>query len=526
MNTAVAVDHVRTGIAGLDEILLGGVRKGNIVLVEGAPGTGKTTLGLEFIYRGARELDETGLIFTFELSPEKVLADAAGFGWDLQSLVDSGKVKIVYTNPAVIIEELQTHDGVLANEIRTTGAKRLLIDGLTPLKLFGEAADARPFRESLHLLVESVQRFGVTGLLTREAGETPGRGSDDLEHERFVGDTIITLTRTTRRRSVRRFIEITKSRGQDFIGGQHTLHIVGGRGIEVYRRTQSRPKVLVPQPTSVRRSSIGNDELDRMLGGGLLDGSITLTVGISGTGKTVLGMHFLVEGLKRGAKTLLVSMDEHPLQILRNAEGLGLTLAPYMEDGSLLLHYDSPLELELDVHFDAIVKLIEQHQVRRVLIDSLAVYEDADEEESRDFIYALSTYLKNHGITAILNYESPELLGLSQISRDLKASTIVDNIILLNYVEISTNLRRAITVPKVRGSNNSKRTREFRIGDGGMAILDENAGEAKDIAEVPQLPFSSYYGLLARSPARRSPVIEESVIKGEELPASPKLENA
>lgn len=524
MGSGRTINQIKTGIVGLDEIFIGGVRKGNIVLVEGAPGTGKTTLGLEFIYRGAKDFNEPGLIFTFELSPEKLLDDASGFGWDFEPLIETGKVKIVYTNPAVIIQELQSSDGVLANEIRGASAKRLLIDGLTPLKLFGELPDGRPFRESLHLLVEGLQRFGVTGLLTRESGESPGKGTDDLEHERFVGDTIITLSRRTRRRSVSRFIEITKSRGQDFIGGEHTMRIEPGKGIQVYRRAQSRPKIYFPQPTSVKRSSIGHEELDKMLGGGLLDGSITLTVGISGTGKTVLGLHFLVAGLKQQKKTLLVSMDEHPLQILRNAEGLGFPLEKYIEEERLLLHYDSPLELVLDVHFDAIVKLVEEHKIERVLIDSLAVYEDAEEDESRDFIYALSTYLKNNGITAVFNYESPELLGLSSISQDFKASTIVDNIILLNYVEISTQLRRAITVPKVRGSNNSKRTREFVIGSGGIAILDEHSGEAKDVPDVPQLPFSSYYGLLARSPARRSPIIEESVMKGEELPASPKME--
>jgi circadian clock protein KaiC len=278
MSSSGVINQIQTGIVGLDEILLGGVRKGNIVLVEGAPGTGKTTLGLEFIYRGASEFGEPGLIFTFELSPEKLLADAAGFGWDFEPLIASGKVKIVYTNPAVIIQELQSTDGVLADEIRAASAKRLLIDGLTPLKLFGDTPNGHPFRESLHLLVEALQRFGVTGLLTREAGETPGHGTDDLEHERFVGDTIVTLSRRTRKRSVHRFVEITKSRGQDFIAGEHTMRIEPGKGIRVYRRAQSRPKAYFPQPTSIERSSIGHEELDRMLGGGLLDGSITLTV--------------------------------------------------------------------------------------------------------------------------------------------------------------------------------------------------------------------------------------------------------
>jgi circadian clock protein KaiC len=166
------------------------------------------------------------------------------------------------------------------------------------------------------------------------------------------------------------------------------------------------------------------------------------------------------------------------------------------------------------------MKLIEENDIKRVVVDSIAAYESANPEEAHDFIYALATYFKNRLIPAYFNYESPELLGLSQISERLKASAIVDNIVLLNYVEISTHLRRAITVPKVRGTKIPQITHEFIIDEGGIEVLEDNKGNRKDVMEVPQLPLSSYYGVLSRAPARHSPVIEESIANGEGLPSS------
>lgn len=133
MKTKVSKDLIQTGIKGLDEIFMGGIKQNNIILLEGSPGTGKTTLGLEFIYRGAKELKENGLIISFELSPQKLLRDAKGFGWDLDQLQKKNKIKIIYTSPMVVLQELQSPNSVLINEIKSLGAKRILIDGLTPL---------------------------------------------------------------------------------------------------------------------------------------------------------------------------------------------------------------------------------------------------------------------------------------------------------------------------------------------------------------------------------------------------------
>lgn len=512
-------DLVYTGITGLDDILLGGIKQGNILLVEGAPGAGKTTLGLEFIYRGVANFGEPGLIISFELSPEKLLRDAAGFGWDFKALERKGKLKIIYTSPSVILQELQSHEGLLMTEMKRMGAKRILIDGLTPLKLFGEIFNGRPFRDSLHLLVETLQRQEVTAVLTREVPSSEAARAAEFSHEQFICDTILTLRNEPRGRSNIRSIEVSKSRGQDFISGKHTMRIEPERGVRIYRRAQARPRGPIEQPTSTKRSSLGVPAVDEMIGKGVFDGSVTLVVGVSGTGKTVLGVQFLVDGAKQGKKCLLVTLDEHPAQIMRNALGLGLDLQKYVDDGTVQVYYESPQEIELDVHFHNITRLMDEHKAERVLVDSLAAYHvhETDKREFRDFIYALTTHMKDRLVTAFLNYESPELLGVSQIGEDLKASTIVDNIILLNYVEFSNRLRRAITVPKARGSAPSRVTREYTIQRGGIALRPATS-EEEDIESVPQLPFSSYYGVLARSPARRSPLIEEHVITGKELP--------
>lgn len=510
----VPSDQVRTGIPGLDEVLLGGIPRNNNVLVEGAPGTGKTTLGLGFIHAGASELGEPGVVVSFELDPAKIIRDARGFGWNFQPLLDDGRVTILNASPAVLLQELRADDSVLMGHLRRLGAKRLMIDGLTPLRLYAEA-NGLPFREDLHALIEDLTAHGVTTLVTAERDE----GTTALAHERYVFDTILSLTRRERRRRVGRRLTVEKSRGQDFIGGSHAMEIAPGVGVRVYRRAQSRPTTQESQPTSSTRMSTGIETLDAMMDGGLYEGSITMVTGISGTGKTVAGVQLLCSAAKAGKRCLLVTLDEHPAQLTRNAKSLGLDLQALMDEGSLVVHYESPLELDLDIHFDRVARLVEEHGVDCIVFDSVAVYEMTSPDEAGDFLYALATFCKDRLATVYFNYESPELLGVSQISEELKGSHLVDNIVLLSYVEISTRLRRAIAVPKVRGSRNLQVTREYTIGEGGIAILEEPSELATGVAPVPQLPFSSYYGLLSRSPSRRSPVIEEAITQGAPLPA-------
>lgn len=494
------VNLVPVGIEGVDELLYGGVAQGNMLLVQGAPGTGKTTFGLQFIHSGATKFKENGLIISFESDPAKLLRDASSFGWNFEQLEKQKKVRIIYTTPAVLLQELASGDGVLRNEIINLKAKRVLIDGLTPLRIFGEHLNGRPFRDSLTVLLDTLKDHGITAVLTKEVSQTApdGYASSEIGHEEYVCDTIISLTSVSWHRNVHRFLEISKSRAQAHILGSHSMRIEPEVGIAVYRRSQSQIAASSDIKVTTKKVSTGIDELDEIMGGGIYKGSVTLVSGITGTGKTILSLHSVMGAVKNNEKVLFVSMDEHPNQVVREAKTIGINLRQWLDEGKVLFYYETPLELEIDVHFTKIRRMIEEHNIDRVIIDSLAGYQTANPGETRDFLFALATYFKSRQVTAIMNFETPELLGMSQISEEPKASSLVDNIILLNYVEMSTRLRRALTVPKSRGADNSRRTYEFKIDKHGVHILKEESEE--DI--IPQKTFSGYQSLLSRAPQR------------------------
>src|ERR1700687_5151467 len=278
---------IQTGIYGLDQIFLGGIPKGNLILVEGAAGVGKTLLGVEFIYRGLTEHDEPGIIVMFETSPRKLIRDAMGFGWNLDELQQRNKLKIIFTSPQVLNQELRSPDSLLLETAAEIGAQRIFIDGISLLRTVspGNGASgngAASYRELLQQLIEGLQRENLTAMLSHEVLAHEEQSSA-LQVAEFLADTVIILRREPRHRSIHRSLEIMKSRGQNYDSGKHTLKITAGKGLEVFRRWQIRARGLVAQPPSVRkRSIIGCEPLDALIGGGIFDGSITMTVGISG----------------------------------------------------------------------------------------------------------------------------------------------------------------------------------------------------------------------------------------------------
>jgi circadian clock protein KaiC len=507
-------DLIRTGITGLDDILRGGFPRGNVLLVEGAAGTGKTLLGLEFIYRGITEHREPGLIVTFEVTPSKLIRDAAAFGWDLEGLQQQNQLKIIFTSPQVLSQELRSPDSVLLEAAAQMGAQRIFIDGLSLLRTVSnqsnhangdEANGVSSYRQLLQLLLEGLQRENLTAMLSHEVSAVEQQAFA-LEVTEFLCDTVIFLRREPNRRRTHRSLEITKSRGQDYDTGRHTLCVTAGQGLEVFRRVQT-PLAgdVMRQPTSsTRQSVIGSGPLDELFGGGVFDGSITLVAGISGSGKTVLGTQLLLEGATNGRRGLMVSLDEHPEQVMRNAETLGLNLREHLESGIIQFFYDCPRELELDVHFARITRSIEEHNIERLIIDGMTSYQSAVEDQQvyREFFHALISYSKQRLMTTFLSYENPELFGVTHFMPDFPVSSIVDNIVLLNFVELSNTMHRAITVAKARGSANQFVTREFTIGPGGIALVPVDQAQA-----LPVLPFASYYGLLSRAPTRLSPSV-------------------
>jgi circadian clock protein KaiC len=504
---------IRTGIAGLDSLFGSGIPLGNVLLVAGATGTGKTLLGMEFIYRGVTQYNEPGMIVSFEVAPQKLIRDAANFGWDLAALQQQNRVKLLFTSPQVLSQELAAPDSLLLETAAEMGAQRIFIDGISllqtvpPLAQNGDngtsTGSAWVYRQLVHQLLEGLQREHLTALLSHEVTAIAPHAVA-LEITEYLADTVIVLSREPHRRGSRRSLEITKSRGQDYDAGRHTLRITNGRGLEVFRRAQAPPRDLERgQPaSSTRQSVIGSGPLDALFGGGVFDGSVTMVVGISGSGKTVLNIQLLLEGLTHQQRGLMVSLDEHPEQVLRNVETLGLDLRSHLDSGAIQFLYDCPRELELDVHFARIIQTIEAHQIQRLIVDGMTSYTNAlqDEQQYREFCHALVNYCKDRLITTFLSYENPELFGVHQFMPDFPVSSLVDNIILLNFVELGSTIHRAITVPKARGSANEFVTREFTIGPGGITLVPLDAATA-----LPVLPFQSYYGLLSRAPTRLSP---------------------
>ena len=291
-------DLIKTGIKGLDSILLGGIPRTNVILVQGVTGSGKTLMGLEFIYRGITQFNEPGLIVVFETSPDKLIRDAAGFGWNLEEMQQQKKLQMIFTSPQVLEQEMRAPDSLLLETAMEMGARRIFIDGIGLLGLASGTKNGpkRGFRELLQQLMESFNRENLTAMLSLETGSAPDSIAT-VEMTDFLADTVIQLGRERHGRHMQRSLEILKSRGQDYETGEHTLQITAGKGLEVFRRVQAPLRSRATQPTSsTMRSVIGVEAVDTLIGGGVFDGSTTMVVGVSGVGKTVLSTQILREG--------------------------------------------------------------------------------------------------------------------------------------------------------------------------------------------------------------------------------------
>ena len=497
-------DVVKTGVAGLDVVLGGGVPAGNLIVVEGPAGAGKTTLGLEFIYRGASEFGEPGVIVLFEVSPVKMMRDAAQFGWDFAALERKNLVKIVFTTRSVLQQELQQADSLLLAEAAAIGARRIFIDALPPLPPDGNGQHNGngSAREVFHMLAQGLQRENLTAMLAVEAPR--------LEHvrlarppvEEFIADTLILLRIEDLQRAASRSIEVVKSRGHSFQMGTHTFRIEDGRGIQVYRRVQAprgpaRDLASAYDPST--RVSTGVPGLDPIVNGGYFLGSTTLLVGVSGVGKSVMGLQYLAEGVRLGERGLMLSLDEAPAQILRNASTIGIDLDPAIKRGLVRVQYDAPQEIEVDRHFYQIEEIVRDFKPRRVVIDSLSTYGStlgSSARVFRDFFHALVALMKEHQIAAVYNHENPEILGMSSMAGEYAMSSLVDNILLLNWVELGDEFRLGLTVAKMRANPTSRVTHECEVVNGeGMRILPRRVPPSA-------LPFSDYHGLVSRAPER------------------------
>ena len=465
------VEHAPSGIPGFDQIANGGLVRNRTTLIAGSAGSGKTVFALQFLVAGARELGENGVMVTFEESPVDMAANVANFGWDLQGLIDDGRVAVVDATPPLDEDVVEVGEfdffGLLARieaAVRKVGAKRIVLDSTSAV--FAQFDDDRIVRRELHRLIQALRSFGVTSLITVERDET-APGSLNHHVEDFVADNVVLMRNVRESEKRRRTIEILKFRGTTHQKGEYPFTILDHGGVDVIPLSAIESLA----ETSNVRVSWGVADVDEMFGGGLFRDAMVLISGPTGTGKTLMVTQFIAQAAKEGKKAILFSFEESRGQLIRNAASWGIDLATPEEQGLIKIIARYPERMSLE---DMLVQMrsdIERFEPERIAVDSLTALERSSTLKSfQEFVVALTGYVKQRQAAGVFTNTTAMLLG-GQTATETHLSTTTDAILLLRYVESRGSVKRGMLVLKMRGSNHEKGVREYMIDDDGVHIV-------------------------------------------------------
>jgi len=462
---------VSTGVAGLDELLCGGVLPGATVLVEGVPGSGKTSLGLSFVHDGAVTHGEPGVIVTFEELPHDLRRDALSFGWDLADLEGRDLLRILCTTPEAFSEDTLNPDGVFERTVAELQPTRVVIDSINHMAHV--TSDPLELRREVHSLTNCYRRHRLTALLT---GELEASDPHLLPFAEYLADVVIRLHYSLLPEIGERMreIEVTKSRARSHISGRHPFDITPS-GAAVAPRLAAAAGAAREADIEAELASIGSEGLDGMLRGGLVRGSTTIVAGSTGVGKTVLGLQFILEGAARGERGLLISFEQTPSELARMARSLGLPDQHITENDLLRIVYRTPHPGRLGWLAAEIAALVREFGPHRIVLDALSTLAKTPGARTRVVadVTALVSALHNSGATTLVCDETPGLVGEFEVTGGVKVSSIADTIIILRYVELASEMRRAVSVLKARYCDHDKEIREYVIGPGGIALRDK-----------------------------------------------------
>jgi circadian clock protein KaiC len=457
----IPMARVPTGVPGLDRVLDGGLLRSGSYLVEGPSGSGKTLLVNQIAYHHAAS---GGKVVYFSLMAEshvRLLQHLQGMTFFDWSLVGDG---IQYLGGHRALQEgVKELLHVIRQSLAAHAATLLVLDGLISI---AERTDSGTIRGFLHELQVHTEILGCTLLLVSQ------EQSGELRPEHAVVDGVFGLCSTIfGLRSVRE-LHVRKFRGSGHLEGNHTFEITRS-GLRIFPRMEVLVQsVEVPPVEDHRRLSIGVRELDEMTGGGICAGTTTMILGASGTGKTILGLHFLAAGAARGEPVLHFGFYEGPPRLIGKAEAVGLPLGGFKERGLLHILWQLPLEKHLDQMAAEILESVQQHRITRLFLDGLSGFRQTSALPKRiaGFFTALAHELRLLGVTTFLTIESVSLFG-PELHEPLEGvSALVENMVLLRYVEIRSSVRRLIGVLKVRESDYDPRLRELRITDQGIRL--------------------------------------------------------
>jgi len=418
-------------------------------------------LSIQFLYNGIIQFDEPGVFVTFEESPADIIKNASSFAWDLQRLIDQGKLFILDASPdpegqevtgnfdlSALIERLQY-------SIHKYKAKRVSIDSITALFQQYEAASV--VRREIFRLVARLKQIGVTTIITTERTEEYGPVAR-FGVEEFVSDNVTIVRNVLEGERRRRTIEILKLRGSTHMKGEYPFTMTNN-GISIFPLGAMR---LTQRSSNVRVSS-GVKTLDEMCGGGFFKDSIILATGATGTGKTMLVSKFLENACIKGDRAILFAYEESRAQLSRNASSWGIEFEDLERQGLLKIICTYPESAGLEDHLQIIKSQISEFKPSRIAIDSLsALARGVSNNAFRQFVIGVTGYAKQEEITGFFTNTTDQFMQSHSIT-DSHISTITDTILMLQYVEIRGEMSRAINVFKMRGSWHDKGIREYVI---------------------------------------------------------------
>jgi circadian clock protein KaiC len=458
-----SLERISTGIEKLDLILNGGFLATGTYMIVGTPGAGKTILGNQICFNHVKQGGHAVFITLLAETHARMLAHIRNLAF-FDSAVVGDSLYYISGYSALETDGLPGLLRFIRQVVRERRASLLVMDGLATAEVLSDKEI--DFRRFLHELQVFAETSGCTMILLTQPGPQPGYA------EHTMVDGMITLyDRTIGPRAIRE-LEIGKLRGSGYLRGKHAFEITD-QGIEVHPRTEMVFSRTSPTTEEARsRVAFGIPLLDSMLLGGVLSRSTTALLGAQGSGKTVLGLHFIYEGARRGENGLYFGFYETPARLVAKAAQIGMDIGQYIEDGLIRIIRHPALEHQPDALAEELVDSARAIGARRVFIDGVEVFNDSlvYPERGSLFFTALTNELRELGATTLLAAELPDVFGPRVAFSVPRMASIVDNIIFLRYVQLRSQLYRLISILKMRESTYDPSIREFRINGSGIEV--------------------------------------------------------
>lgn len=458
LSQELGLERIATGVPGLDEILKGGFFEGAVYIVRGTPGAGKTILANQICFHHARQGKRALFVTLLAENHARMLQHL-----EHMSFYDGRMIPkyVYYISAFRVLEEngLKGMMDLLRREMRAHEASILVLDGLIAVE--ETSTSDREFRKFIHELQAHAAAAGCCTLLL-----TNGRRGE-YHPEHTMVDGLITLEDVPYGKRRQRELEVRKFRGSASLRGRHPFQITDG-GLVVHPRPESR-FLRNDSGSSLEKISTGVDQLDEMTFGGLTTPSSTLLLGASGTGKTTLGTAFL-QCSNKAEPGLYFGFYESPERLIANAETVGIDLQSRVNAGHLEIVWRPTVERIIDSLGNELIELVRRRKVRRLFIDGWGGFASAAESSERlpPFFSAITNELRSLGVTTMCAMETANLIG-PELNLPIQGiSAITENMFLLRFAEYRGELRRLISLMKVRGSSFDHTLREFDIGPRGL----------------------------------------------------------